>query len=116
MVIRLLSQKKHHDQNAARCKQLGDNLDFRGGGSDKIQEYWGMAAMHMHMSIAVAEYITKNAKPNYHTVTGEDVGKPSVKIGGAVYRVQDSIGRIMVQDIGRKLYVINNLLYMGPHD
>ena len=47
-------------------------------------------------------------RPHYE-ITSDDVGKPMLKIFGKVRMTSDWIGRIMPQDVGKRVYLVGDV-------
>lgn len=61
----------------------------------------------------------KNAKMNspiYREITSNDVGKALFKLNGREYPVSTFIGRILKQDIGKRVYLVGEILQVENNE
>lgn len=49
------------------------------------------------------------AQLQYHKITAADFGKSHLRINGRTYAVANFLGRIMRQDVGKRIYVNNGI-------
>lgn len=52
----------------------------------------------------------KVVRQSFYTIRVTDVGKPTLKIFGRVWPVSDFIGKIMTQDVGKRVYLVGGIL------
>lgn len=46
----------------------------------------------------------------FRELTGEDVGKPYILAFGRVWSVTSILGRIVPEDVGRRLYLVDGII------
>jgi hypothetical protein len=60
--------------------------------------------------IVAAMNLKPRHRASYYTIAADDVGKSTINPFGRVHRVTDFIGRIMPQDVGKRVYERDNVL------
>lgn len=52
----------------------------------------------------------------YYVLTSDDVDKPTIRAFGRTWLVSDFIGRVMRQDVGKRVYLVGDILQVENNE
>ncbi len=53
---------------------------------------------------------------SFYTLTTADVGRPWLRIFGRVWLTTDWIGRVLPQDVGKRVYLVGEILQVENYE
>ncbi len=57
-----------------------------------------------------SEFDTEEVERGYYVLTEADVGRPTIRCFGKVWIVADFLGRVLPQDVGKRVYRVMGII------